>query len=77
METFRATQLSGASSVCCISGYAGIGKTSLARLALEKMREEGAITASAKFEQYNENIPFTAIVPFPFVVSLMQGSMYI
>jgi len=64
METFRATQLSGTSGVCCVTGSAGAGKTYLVRHAMEQMKQEGAIITSAKLEQYNEHIPYTAIASF-------------
>lgn len=62
MESFRAVQLTGSSEVCIVSGYGGAGKTYLVRKALEKMVQEGALTAYAKFDQFNEDVPFTAMV---------------
>src|SRR5947207_15776736 len=62
MESFRSVQLSGNSEVCIVSGYSGAGKTSLVRSALEKMLQEGALTAYAKFDQFNEDVPYTAMV---------------
>jgi predicted ATPase len=62
MESFRAVQLTGISEVCVVSGHAGAGKTHLVYEAMTRMREEGAMTAYAKFDQFNQDIPFTAIV---------------
>ena len=62
MDTFRTTQLSGISAVCCVSGYAGAGKTYLIREAMERMKREGAITTSGKFDQYDQGAPYSAIV---------------
>jgi predicted ATPase len=62
MESFHSVQLSGKSEVCVVDGYSGVGKTSLVRNALDKMTQEGALTAYAKFDQFNEDVPYTAMV---------------
>jgi predicted ATPase len=62
MESFRSVQLSGNSEVCIVNGYSGVGKTSLVSSALDKMMQEGALTAYAKFDQFNEDVPYTAMV---------------
>ena len=62
MESFRSVQISGNSEVCVVNGYSGVGKTSLVRSALDKMMQEGALTAYAKFDQFNEDVPYTAMV---------------
>ena len=62
VATFRVVHGSGASGVCIVKGYPGAGKTYLVQEALERMREEGALVASAKFDQYNKDVPYTAIV---------------
>lgn len=62
MDTFQTTQLSGTSAICCVSGYAGAGKTYLIREAMERMKQEGAITASGKFDQFDQGAPYSAIV---------------
>jgi len=64
MESYRAVQLTGISEVCVVSGYGGTGKTYLVREALDKMVQEGALAAYAKFDQFNEDVPFTAMVIF-------------
>jgi predicted ATPase len=65
MESYRAVQLTGISSeLCIVSGYRGAGKTCLVREALNKMVQEGALTAYAKFDQFNEDVSFTAMVIF-------------
>lgn len=62
VATFRTVQVSGTSGVCIVNGYPGAGKTYLVREALERMRQEGGLVASAKFDQYSEDVPYTAIV---------------
>lgn len=62
LESFRAVQLSGYSDVCVVSGYPGAGKTSLVLDALERMTQEGALIAYGKFDQFNEDVPYTAMV---------------
>ena len=68
-------QVSGTSGVCIVSGYPGSGKTCLVREALERMKQEGALVASAKFDQYSEDVPYTAIVQ-PFRLLLMIGTTH-
>jgi predicted ATPase len=62
MDSFRAVQLSGNSEVCVVSGYSGAGKTFLVREAMDRMIQEGAQTAYAKFDQFNQDVPYTAMV---------------
>lgn len=58
-------QTSGTSGVCIVKGHPGAGKTYLVHEALGRMREEGALVAGAKFDQYSKDVPFTATVqPF-------------
>jgi predicted ATPase len=76
MESYRAVQLTGGSEVCIVSGYGGAGKTRLVREALDKMVQEGALTAYAKFDQFNEDVPFTAMV-ISSVMSLKSGTMHL
>jgi predicted ATPase len=62
MEVFREVQLTGNSEVCIVSGFSGAGKTSLVREALEQMTQEGALAATAKFNQFNPDVPHTSMV---------------
>lgn len=55
-------QASGNSGACVVSGYPGAGKTYLVRDALERMKQEGALVACAKLDQYSEDVPYSAIV---------------
>jgi predicted ATPase len=62
MEVFREVQLTGNSEVCIVSGFSGAGKTCLVREALEQMTQEGALAATAKFNQFNPDVPHTSMV---------------
>jgi predicted ATPase len=62
MEIFETILPNGTSGVCVVTGYSGCGKTSLVRDALVKMRDKGALIASAKFDQFTKDVPYTAIV---------------
>ena len=62
MDAFQVVQTSGNSGVCVVSGHPGAGKTYLVREALERMKQEGALVACAKLDQYSEGVPYTAIV---------------
>jgi predicted ATPase len=62
MESFQNVQLSGNSEVCIVSGNSGTGKTFLVRKALDRMMQERALTAYAKYDQFNEDVPYTAMV---------------
>jgi predicted ATPase len=61
-EVFRGVYASGSSGICVVRGHPGVGKTYLVREALDMMRQEGALVACAKFDQYSEDVPFTATV---------------
>ena len=62
MDSFQAVQLTAISEVCIVSGYGGAGKTFLVNEAMNKMVKEGALTAYAKFDQFNEDVPLTGLV---------------
>lgn len=62
MELFQTLQQTGNSGVVIMSGLAGCGKTSLVREALKKMSRDGALTVSAKVDQFTSDNPYTAIV---------------
>lgn len=77
IESFQNVQLSGSSKVCIVSGHSGSGKTFLVRKALDRMTQEGALTAYAKYDQFNEDVPYTAMVSKYLVFSLILGSMHL
>lgn len=62
IQSFHEVQLTGKSEVCIVSGFSGAGKTCLVRGGLEKMAQEGALIATAKFDQFNADVPHTAMV---------------
>jgi len=62
-EAFHGVQLTGKSAVCVVSGFSGSGKTRLVREALDRMTQEGALTATAKIDQFDPDVPHTAMVP--------------
>lgn len=61
-EAFRGVQISGSSGICIVNGHPGSGKTYLVGEALERMQQEGALVACAKYDQYSEDVPYTATV---------------
>ena len=75
MEVFRTVQQTGNSGVVIVSGHAGCGKTYLVREAIKRMAEEGALTVSAKVDQFISEAPYTAIVG-GIIVNLTIGPMY-
>ncbi len=62
LQSFERVVATGAPELVLVSGYAGIGKTSLVHeLYKPIMRERGAFVAG-KFDQYKRDIPFATIV---------------
>ena len=63
-ESYRSVQISSNSEVCIVAGHSGAGKTSLVQEAMYGMLQEGALLATAKIDQFNQDVPFTALVDF-------------
>ncbi len=53
---------SGERKVLMVSGYSGIGKTSLVRELYMPLTKSKGIFISGKFDQYQSNVPYSAIV---------------
>ena len=53
---------SGGKELLMVSGYSGIGKTSLIKKLYEPITESRGYFVSGKFDQYQRNIPYSALV---------------
>ncbi|QWU14527.1 PAS domain S-box-containing protein/diguanylate cyclase (GGDEF) domain-containing protein [Paenibacillus sophorae] len=60
-EAFR-TSLRGNPQIMLISGDAGVGKTALVNELHQYISQEKGLFASGKFDQYNQNIPYSAMI---------------
>ncbi len=61
-ETFERTTESGTPELILVSGYAGIGKSSLVRELLRTVVKRGGRLIAGKFEQYKRDIPYFTII---------------
>ncbi|WP_379154068.1 diguanylate cyclase [Paenibacillus sp. sgz5001063] len=60
VESFRRS-VSGSTQLMLITGDAGVGKTALVHELHKYISEEKGLFAEGKFDQYNQNIPYSAI----------------
>lgn len=60
-EAFRQS-VSGQPQLMLVTGEAGVGKTALVHELHKSISEEKGWFAEGKFDQYNRNIPFSAII---------------
>ncbi|OVE77172.1 hypothetical protein BVX99_03360 [bacterium F16] len=63
-----------------ISGPAGVGKTALVNAVYDRFVEKGAFFVSGKFDQYNRNVPYSAVIQalrllFQQLMSLPEGPL--
>ncbi|MCP4601217.1 MAG: serine/threonine-protein kinase PknK [Proteobacteria bacterium] len=61
LQTFLRTS-AGRSEMLLVSGYAGIGKTSLVMEVQKAIVEKHGCFISGKFDQYQRNIPYSALI---------------
>jgi diguanylate cyclase (GGDEF)-like protein len=61
MELFEQTT-QGKSNLVFISGYSGIGKSSLVKEIKSKITQQQAYFISGKFEQHQQNVPYSAFM---------------
>ncbi|MDT3426712.1 diguanylate cyclase (GGDEF)-like protein/PAS domain S-box-containing protein [Paenibacillus forsythiae] len=61
VNAFRAS-LKGSPQIMLISGEAGVGKTALVNELHPYISQEKGLFASGKFDQYNQNIPYSAMI---------------
>jgi predicted ATPase/serine phosphatase RsbU (regulator of sigma subunit) len=61
-ETFSEVHETGISKLMLISGYSGVGKSSLVKEINKPITASKGYFLSGKFEQYNRNLPFSAII---------------
>ncbi|MCB1178926.1 MAG: AAA family ATPase, partial [Leptospiraceae bacterium] len=58
----KLTSQTGRSKLFLVSGYSGIGKTSLVREIYKPITESKGHYISGKFDQYNRNMPYSALI---------------
>ncbi|MBM9576412.1 AAA family ATPase, partial [Leptospira sp. 201903070] len=59
---FKKVTDTGRTSVVLIAGYSGVGKSSLVKEINKPLTESKGYFVSGKFDQYNRNVPFSAII---------------
>ncbi|PJZ59107.1 protein kinase domain-containing protein [Leptospira barantonii] len=59
---FKRVTETGRTSVVLIAGYSGVGKSSLVKEINKPLTESKGYFISGKFDQYNRNVPFSAII---------------
>jgi len=62
LSTFQRVREDGRSELLLVSGYAGIGKSSLIREAQGPFVESHSLFVSGKFEQFNRDMPYSALI---------------
>ena len=62
IETFSEVHETGISKLMLISGYSGVGKSSLVKEINKPITSSKGYFLSGKYDQYNRNLPFSAII---------------
>ncbi|PJZ69662.1 serine/threonine protein kinase [Leptospira perolatii] len=62
LSEFRDVAQKGRSRMILIGGYSGVGKSSLVREINRPLTESKGYFISGKFDQYNRNLPFSAVI---------------
>ncbi|TGK05001.1 GAF domain-containing protein [Leptospira semungkisensis] len=62
LEEFKNVAANGRSRMVLIGGYSGVGKSSLVKEINKPLTESKGYFISGKFDQYNRNLPFSAII---------------
>jgi len=62
IETFADVHEHGTSKLMLISGYSGVGKSSLVKEINKPITASKGYFLSGKYDQYNRNLPFSAII---------------
>ncbi|MBF3337526.1 AAA family ATPase [Leptospira borgpetersenii serovar Hardjo-bovis] len=62
LNEFKRMTETGKTSVVLIAGYSGVGKSSLVKEINKPLTESKGYSISGKFDQYNRNVPFSAII---------------
>ncbi|TGK29505.1 GAF domain-containing protein [Leptospira gomenensis] len=62
LNEFKRVTDTGRTSVVLIAGYSGVGKSSLVKEINKPLTESKGYFISGKFDQYNRNVPFSAII---------------
>ncbi|MEO2025704.1 MAG: AAA family ATPase, partial [Fuerstiella sp.] len=61
-DSFRRVAAEGRPEMVLVAGYSGVGKTSLVREIHRTITESRGLFAAGKFDQFNRNIPYSAVV---------------
>ncbi|EJP05308.1 protein kinase domain-containing protein [Leptospira interrogans] len=62
LNEFKRMTETGRPSIVLIAGYSGVGKSSLVKEINKPLTESKGYSISGKFDQYNRNVPFSAII---------------
>ncbi|TGM12192.1 GAF domain-containing protein [Leptospira selangorensis] len=62
LDEFKSVATNGRSRMVLIGGYSGVGKSSLVKEINKPLTESKGYFISGKFDQYNRNLPFSAII---------------
>ncbi|EPG67815.1 protein kinase domain-containing protein [Leptospira wolffii] len=62
LQEFKNVAASGRSRMVLIGGYSGVGKSSLVKEINKPLTESKGYFISGKFDQYNRNLPFSAVI---------------
>ncbi|MCB1141447.1 MAG: AAA family ATPase [Leptospiraceae bacterium] len=62
MEVFHSVQDTGKTEIMLIGGYSGVGKSSLVKEINKPITQSRGNFLSGKYDQYNRNLPFSAII---------------
>ncbi|MCC5813895.1 MAG: AAA family ATPase [Leptospira sp.] len=62
IDEYESAMYSGQSRMVLISGYSGIGKSSLVKEIYKPMTKSKSHFITGKYDQYNKNIPYSAII---------------
>ncbi|HEY8100560.1 MAG TPA: AAA family ATPase [Burkholderiaceae bacterium] len=75
MDAFMRT-VEGGAEIILVSGYSGIGKSSLINSIQQAVREKNGIFLSGKFEQFKRNIPYAMLAQafHGFILQIMGAS---
>lgn len=62
LNEFKDVAANGRTRMVLIGGYSGVGKSSLVREINKPLTESKGYFVSGKFDQYNRNLPFSAVI---------------
>ncbi|KOA20074.1 autoinducer 2 sensor kinase/phosphatase LuxQ [Clostridium homopropionicum DSM 5847] len=62
MDTFESVKMDNTSKIIMVSGYSGVGKTTLVNTIGTLIKSSGYIFIHGKYDQYNNNTPYSSFV---------------